>query len=434
MPLKSTPQTCAHSWHISSVASLLLISLLLLNIFSGYINSWFLTFPVPTIGSVLRDLVFIIIIFPLAHLAIVNKQFRVIYPAAMWTVAAAFCLVLLLLSPSTFRGAMGFRNIFYPLAGISVLLFFHRNNRAIFQAVKLRYCAVTIFLIISIFGILDFLSGGSFPELLGFNPAYNDLVSMMVRKHLGITRANAGVSDALNYGYLMAFTALYGVYLLDIEVGRVRRILWLLVTMSSVACVLSMTRGAIIALFIIIFLKMFIKTPLKTVLISVLFFISIISYALTTEYGQVVIDRFTERDPGSESSSNERINAALKSFSAISENPLLGLGLGTQGAPTLFEDVDLRIATDNSFLWILLDTGIIGFILIILSYFSTFIFLLKKSWNRCYKKFVLLSLILLIISALLSSAPVSPTFSLCFWIILTTEFILSSRFNSKFIS
>lgn len=430
MTLKSTHPAYAHRCHISSIASLLLISLFLLNIFSGYINSWFLTFPIPTIGSVLRDLIFIIIIFPLAHFAIVNKQFRVIYPVAMWTVAAAFCLVLVFFSPSVFRGAMGFRNIFYPLAGISVLLFFHHNDRTIFQAIRLRYCAVTIFLIISIFGILDFLSGGSFPELLGFNPAYNDLVSMMVRKHLGITRANAGVSDALNYGYLMAFTALYGVYLLDIEVGRGRRLLWLLVIASSVACVLSMTRGAIIALFLIIFIKMFIKTPFKTVLISFIFFTAIISYALTTEYGQVVIDRFTERDPGSESSSNERINAALKSFSAISENPLLGVGLGTQGAPTLFEDVDLRIATDNSFLWILLDTGIIGFMLIMLSYFSIFTFLLRKTWSRCYQKFVLLSLLLLIISAILSSAPVSPTFSLCFWIILTAEFILSSRFNN----
>lgn len=431
MPKKPTLHIHTSSWYIYNSASFLLISLLLLNIFSGYINSWFLTFPIPTIGSVLRDVVFLSLIFPLVVLALANKDFKTTYPVVMWGIAAVFCLLLVFFAPSIFAGAMGFRNIFYPLAGISVLLFYYRNDKAQFYALKLRSWTVVVFIVISIFGILDFSTGGEFPKLLGFNPAYNDLVSMMVRKHLGITRANAGVSDALNYGYLMALSALYASYLLDKVQGRIHVIAWLLVLTSSVACVLSMTRGAIIALFIVLFIKMFIRAPLKTLLISVLFTIVLISYASTTEYGQIVIDRFTEKDAGSERSSNERVNAVLRSISAISENPVLGVGLGTQGAPSVLEDVDLRISTDNSFFWILLDTGVFGFCLIMSSYIMTFKYLIKKADCRYYKKFVLLSLILLIVAALLSSAPVSPTFALCFWVILASEFFLAVPVAAK---
>lgn len=426
MSKKYTLHIRTSSWYIYNSASFLLVSLLLLNIFSGYINSWLLTFPVPTIGSVLRDVVFLCLIFPLVVFALANKKFKTTYPVVMWGIAAAFCMLLVFFAPSVSSGAMGFRNIFYPLAGISVLLFFYRNDYAQFYALKLRSWTVIIFIVISIFGILDFSSGGEFPKLLGFNPAYNDLVSMMVRKHLGITRANAGVSDALNYGYLMAFSALYASYLLDNVQGRMHKAAaWLLMVASSVACILSMTRGAIIALLVVMFVKMFIKAPVKTLLISSLFLITLMSYASTTEYGQIVIDRFTEKDAGSETSSNERVNMIFNSLNAISENPFLGVGLGTQGAPNVAEDIDLRISTDNSFFWILLDTGVLGFCLIMFSYFMTFRYLIKNAGSKYYKKFVLLSLILLIIAALLSSAPVSPTFALCFWVIITSEFFLA---------
>lgn len=431
MPKKYTLHIRTSSWYIYNSASFLLISLLLLNIFSGYINSWLLTFPVPTIGSVLRDVVFLCLIFPLVVVALANKNFKATYPVVMWGIAAAFCLLLVFFAPSVLSGAMGFRNIFYPLAGISVLLFFYRNDNAQFYALKLRSWTVIVFIVISIFGILDFSTGGEFPKLLGFNPAYNDLVSMMVRKHLGITRANAGVSDALNYGYLMAFSALYASYLMDNVQERMHKVAWLLMVASSVACILSMTRGAIIALLMVMFLKMFIKAPVKTLLISSFFLMALMSYASTTEYGRIVLDRFTEKDAGSESSSNERVNMVFKSLSAISENPILGVGLGSQGAPNVAEDIDLRIATDNSFFWILLDTGVFGFCLIMSSYALTFIYLIKKAATRHYKKFVLLSLILLVIAALLSSAPVSPTFALCFWVILASEFFLAVPVAAK---
>lgn len=412
----------SNEFRIARFSTNIVILLIVLNIFSSYINSWLLNVPVPSIGSVFRDLVFIFAITALLLVVLIVKRYYVAFPVVAWILAAAFTLFLVPFSSSLFTGLMGYRNIFYPLAGIFIITCFHRSDSASFHALRLRKWTSNIFGLIAVFGILDFATAGNFPQMLGYNPQYNDQVAMLVRKHLGITRANAGVADALNYGYLMAFSALYGTYLLGKRNTSPRFFTIALTVMSCVACILSMTRGAIIALFLTILCYFIVKAPFKSFCALIALSVCLAIYVPTTEYGKIVLDRFTESDAGSKSSSVIRIKAVETAIDQISQRPFIGVGLGTQGAATAYQELDLRIATDNSFFWILLETGILGFTLIYGAYIYTFYYLFTNAADKNYRRFLVLSLLLLLIASALSSAPVSPTFALSYWIIIVSEY------------
>jgi hypothetical protein len=401
----------------------------LVNFFSGYINSWFVAVPIPSIGSVLRDLLFgaiLIVVFFYSSLAMARAGILA-RPAAPWAVAALLGLILIPFAPDMFAAVLGFRNIFYPLVGIALLITLSRSRRAQAYALRMRMIAVMSLACIALIGVIDVFMDGEFTLMLGFNPEYNEQVAMMVRRHLGVTRANAGVSDALNYGYLMAFAAVYFAYLTAVEHGaKWRTIVRCAFFLSVAACMLSMTRGAILAISMALLCYGIYRSAWRTGLVVMIVGVCSALYVSETEYGRLMVDRFTESDAGSQKSSEERVSAVTAAIDVIGLNPFMGQGLGTQGAATAYQKVDQRIATDNSFFWILLEMGLIGFGVTMAAVWATSRYLLRKSASREYRVFVKVSMIVLLVAALLSSAPVSPTFSIALWTILIAEFFLTT--------
>lgn len=418
--MKRTPLTI--------ILLMLIICLVIFNIFSGYINSWLINFPVPSIGSVLRDATLILLI-TLAIARAMFAQQSIPRVVAAWLICCIYMAALIPFAPNAMYALLGFRNIAYPLAGVALIYFTYSLKTNLSFSIAISLCLKSILLVVATLGVLDYATDGEFIYALGFNPEYNEFVALMVRHHLGLTRANAGVSDALNFGYLMAFSSIYALYLMESNKYQARSTFCLnlfprvLFIASFAACVLSITRGAILAVVVAIVLRYLLRKliflPLLIVILATGSFVQLAPQL--DGLSEVLYDRFSQEDSGSELSSHQRIDAALHSMELIRADPLLGVGLGTQGAPSYFDQDDKRVATDNSFLWILLDTGVLGFLIIMLSYYSIFAYLYKIKAGRNYREFVALSGVILFFAASLSSAPLSPTLAITFWLLLVSE-------------
>lgn len=423
-PFRSEPLAAA------SLACVLL--LFVVNLTTGYLNSWLVFVPVPSIGSVFRDFLFGLLLLVFLYYFLMYLAGRRVFfnVAQLWAFVAVYGLCLVPFAPEFFPAALGFRNIFYPLAAVTFLTVLSFSPNAIRSALALRSLAVYAFSLAALCGVIDFAMGGEFIKMLGFNPEYNDQVAQMVRSHLGITRANAGVADALNYGYLMAFAFVFFYYLMSQKCSATQRAAIVIgFVFSGLACLLSMTRGAILALGLAGLAYVLYRSPLRAILLT-LFLVVVGSLYLTEiEYGQIMLDRFSESDAGSSKSSSERVDAVVGALVELNANPLIGQGLGTQGAATGYQVTDRRIATDNSFFWIMLETGIVGFVCMLAAYLYMLHFLFSRRRHGEYRAFVVTAALVLVVAAVLSSAPVSPTLAIPFWLILVSESFIPAAAN-----
>lgn len=398
-------------------------ALVIINLFSGYVNSWLLSIPVPSIGSVFRDIAFIgclvSILFFLPKASLKGKFPKLF---AVWAVPFVYSLIVLIFSPALGPGLLGIRNLFYPLILLPVVLIPSNHLMSCKFGNLSNFCAYWLIVAATI-GIVDVLTDGNFTLILGFNPEYNEQVAMMVRQHLGITRANAGIADALNYGYLMALATLFLIYKSKSYLSRSAHRIWFRfgAVLTSVACVLSLTRGAILALAISTFFYGLRRAPIFTVCALFMSAGVVNIYATEFEVGRLLLDRFTESDSGSKISSQERVNAVDIALDMLSNKPF-GIGLGTQGAATSYQSIDQRVATDNTFFWAALEIGLFGVMAYFFSYVYTVRYFYARTENLNYRSFLSGCAILLAVACLLSSAPVSPTFAIFYWLILSVEF------------
>jgi len=398
-------------------------ALIVTNLFSGYLNSWLLSVPIPSIGSVIRDVVFIgsisCVLFFLPKSSLAGH-----FPPLLlvWLIPLLYSFVVLIFSPSFGPGLLGIRNLFYPLILLPVVLI-SQNQLSNSTFDRLSKVISYWLILVAAIGIVDVFTDGNFTLMLGFNPEYNEQVAMMVRQHLGITRANAGVADALNYGYLMALATLFLIYKSKAFLINSRgRVLYRLgAVLTALACLLSLTRGAILALAISSAYYGIRRAPMFTIITLALGIGLTSVYAEEFEVGRLLLDRFTESDSGSEVSSQERVNAVDVAIDILATKPF-GIGLGTQGAATSYQSVDQRVATDNTFFWAALEIGIFGAIAYFYAYWYTIKRFYLRTQNLNYRSFVSSSTILMIIACLLSSAPVSPTFAIFFWLLLSVEY------------
>lgn len=371
---------------------------------------------IASLGSVIRDAIFFTLLFYTIAIYYKNKHIKMPLFVHITMLFLLYICALIFFSESILIGILGLRNIIFFSIIVVVIL-----SLKSFNAYRiLNNSIILLAFILSIFGILDYFTLGEFPLSLGFDPTYNDQVAMMVRHHLGIVRANGGITDALNYGYLMVLMYIYILLLKSKNVNK-NIILNLLIFLCALAVILSLTRGAILALFIVTLISLMVSNLKMIIIIPILLFF--IGYGLSSLEDfqfitEMLTDRFLENDKGSSISTLERMNAWDRSLILFLNNPLLPLGLGTQGAATAYTAIDNRVATDNSFFWILLETGFIGIVLIIMIFCLIFIkaFLLSKGKND--RIFVINMYILLVIAGWLSSAPMSPTFAIAFWMFI----------------
>jgi hypothetical protein len=410
----------------------LLILLLVVNFFAPYIGSWLPPLAGFPAGGIIRDAI-IITIVSTNFIAIIRMS-KVSYLQSIylisWFLLSVWMVIVMIVADGHINAAiLGARNIIlFPLIGF--LAFINVQN-GLLKYKSLNKCIFVLGSIAAIMGILDVVTKGEILTILGYKEDYagGDLFALVV-EYLGIRRASGGFSDALNYGYTMSLFTIFVLYNLfkNNPISQLNKLKYcIIVVLSSIAVFLSLTRGAIIVL-ILGYLGFFIcyGSVKQRILIiaSVIVGLAIFS---ATDYYDLLYGRFTDQEKYSAESSQTRISMAEKAIEVLIENPL-GYGLGTQGAGTKFLSEDTRINTDNYFLGVAVESGIMGLILLIVVLATNFyICYCHMKTDKTTFLFFIFLVTSFVVSALLSSAPVSPLYSIMFWVIINSEAAVGNK-------
>lgn len=402
-----------------------LISLLLaVNLISPYLSSWFnniLPFPP---GAMLRDIIsFVLIAIILIRVFLTRQKLDIfkVFLLFTWLSLSALVVVLIVYSPDKVQAIMGARSyILFPSIFICVAMLM-RSDKSDVNVYKLSRFSVYALTICALIAIIDVLMHGELVKLLGYDSHYAGEQFRLIDSYDDTIRATGGFSDALNFGYTLAI----GIFLcMECYTQRImrKRMLVLSIIMSVAVC-MTLTRGAILIVFLIYFAYFVTnRTLIKTAFVLCILMIPLI--AIQTDYldkyTDLLIGRFTDSSATSKGSTQGRFDMAAKSMAYLADNPM-GVGLGTQGSGNLIAQDDKRINTDNYFFWMALETGILGLILNLIYITTQFIYGLSRQLVRekiyPLRPYMVMAMAYFIASAL-SSAPSSSTFSLFFWCVL----------------
>jgi hypothetical protein len=181
--------------------------------------------------------------------------------------------------------------------------------------------------------------------------------------------------------------------------------------LCTLACMLSLTRGAMISVFLTYMVYML---TLRRFMIM-LMVLPIAGYIIyVSPYADLFLGRFTDSDESSETSSLLRLVMALNSIDFLSQNPM-GIGIGTQGAGNVLSDTDNRLNTDNYFFHIFLELGLFFGPVFILFLYKQFSFAFKRIKSG---KFFLSYALLFLVSSALSSSIAFATLGVVYWFVL----------------
>lgn len=316
--------------------------------------------------------------------------------------------------------------IFYPMIFLTLCCYFNANDSEEYWrevVLFLKKMVVAIFFITSIIAIIDVVTNGQFTLLLGYDPHYGGDDFTLITRYYDLVRANGGFADALAFGYLMATGFIFFSYNIFKKHGS------LTVNMAgaglvALACALSITRGAILALGVaaIIFIcrsKWWVKCI--AIILGMVVFVGV----LLSSYSDVFIGRFTDSDKGSKVSTTLRVDMALESLNFLEQRPL-GEGLGTQGAGSTLSTTTERVNTDNFIFHSWLEIGLFGGTVFLLLILYQFYALYQRAPGA--RQFVLALFALYWLSAAVSSSLQSGVLSVMFWIIC---FIIYAEANLK---
>lgn len=367
------------------------------------------------VGPVVRQLMFTLVFF----IFLLNvRKFNKISNIAVYYLLFCSLMVIAFItsasSPAQFAAGVG-SFVFYPAIFLfSVVIFWNSSfSKLITGYINFDRFISRSFLTIAIVGILDVFADGKLIEALGYNPNYGGEDFFLITSYNGVTRANAGIADALAFGYLMTVAV---IYFLD-RSPRSRQYERVCgIGLCLIACMLSLTRGALIAaLFAIAVYALNFRRLLILLCIAplALYLIAISPYA------ELLLGRFTDSDAASETSSLTRILMAVNSIDYLINNPG-GAGIGTQGAGNVLSAVDNRLNTDNYFFHIFLELGLFygtAFIGLLIWQFG---FALKYIKSR---KFIASYIFLFLVSSALSSSIAFATLSTFYWFVLYIKMV-----------
>ncbi len=376
-------------------------------VLSPYISSWLPFVGGMPAGPLIRQIIFgIIFISCFFCTSYSNNIFRLYFVVCISTVVSFFYN-----SSSFVQYAAGVGSfIFYPAVFLFAVIIIDGDNLKKIKNIFLIYDKffIILFIILAFVGAMDVAMQGELVKILGYNPNYGGGDFSLITTYNGVVRANAGISDALAFGYLMAVAVIY-------FFNRLSRVSsWVNVLgigVCTLACVLSLTRGAIISLFFTYIFYIFTMRRFIIVL-TIIPFVGYVVYF--SPYADLFFGRFTDSDQASEHSSLLRLVMALNSIEFLSQNPM-GVGIGSQGAGNIFSDNDNRLNTDNYFFHILLELGLFGGPIFVYYLYRQFIFAFEKIKKY---KFIASYIILFFISSTLSSSIAFATLGVIYWFVL----------------
>jgi len=424
--------------------------------FADYLSSWLPAVRGFPTGAILRD-GFAISFVCLAGVVLFEERSRsgpaslaspntrgsgaIARPAFLpYMALSVWVLLLVLASPTKVPVLLAARNLLlYTLVGFAAYALFAR--RSLNERVLLG-TLTTVGFVAAGLGILDTATHGGIVTSLGYRPDYSGIEGSASRliagasaAFQGYVRASGGISNALVFGYLMAAMAVFGTWMLERAVmrsgwrSRPAMTYLALGIAAGLACVDSLTRGALIALLIGLLLLAAMRRSRPIFLGSVVTVGMALALTLATSgiiagssagsgtflgLLDTVGARVSSSDQASQESTSLRVDQIRAGLQGLVERPM-GNGLGTEGAAADRSD-KAKVAPDVFVLIVALQTGIVGVGL----YALIFLVMLISAARRPTQGNALAVAMIGIfgISAVLSASPDAPAFATTIWILM----------------
>jgi O-antigen ligase len=265
-----------------------------------------------------------------------------------------------------------------------------------------------IFITISTVGIIDVFTEGGLTQLLGYKENYGGDDFQLIRTYYNYVRANAGIGDALSFGYSMAIGGIF--FLNQISKKSLPKLGRIGFLFCTTACFLSLTRGAILALVI----SLIIHFKKKSIILIPVIYMTIIAINMFSygEQNNILNGRITDSDPGSSNSTLMRLKMFYETVEYIAQNPL-GMGIGTQG-PLNKIGTSYLVNSDCFILHTVIEYGLILAPIFFYYVIMQFYYLLKNSEN---KETTISLMTLFLISSVTSSSLAYGLCSSIFWVV-----------------
>lgn len=320
-------------------------------------------------------------------------------------------------------GILGFIGVAYysPIYFI-VLMFFDTKERIKKFILFLFYITVGL----AIISILQYLFAQRIMSLLGFelgDVAYRTTMGhLKVSSTLGNASAFATIASAI---FIIVFFQTFS----NVQLCN-RKLMGFALVFIGLSIVLSYSRIAWLSLGVVFMISFFFynrKKIMKVVILGLLILV-ILNFVFDNSIYNNFISSFGigENTLGIKST-KERIGIIDKGLSLFAEKPWFGFGLGVTGSPSEHYSHLLKngiFITDNYYLKLLIETGIIGTFLFLLFLFFS-ILKGKKIYNKITDEFLknlslslALGLMIFALTSVAASTLELPAVNCLFWVII----------------
>lgn len=290
--------------------------------------------------------------------------------------------------PSLSAGLEGFRKTSFPF--IMFYIGFFSIDKKIELPLFLHRFSIATFPIL-LYAIKQYFFFSDFDKLyLGANNA--DLYTGMI---FGQLRSTSFFAGSFHLGLFSAIMALINIFLFETTKQRnMKHIYIVFFIVAIVSTYTSLTRTNFIALFFGILVYKIFQMKKKN-LIVVFPFVLISSIALGSFIIKISNSLLTLNNPilkmiGSignflnDSRFLGRINGWKNIISLVSSNPLSGYGTGSAGDTLQYSyNFNYHVTSHNFFLKILMETGVVGFLLISMFFILILLKLIRNNLNSC---------------------------------------------------
>lgn len=349
---------------------------------------------------------------------------------------AAWVLVLLLPIPATVPAILAAKNLLlYAAVGFAAYVLIARKS---LSTGALLGTLTSVGFATAFLGILDAATCGGVVTGLGYRRDYSGiegsasrLVAGASAAFQGYVRASGGISNALVFGYLMAAIAVFATWMFERSVirsgwrSRAALVHVALGPVAGLACIDSLTRGAMIALGFGLFLLVVLRRS-RAILAGAIFTVVVTAFLAWAGSGspssqssgwlRILGMRIMSSDATSQESSSLRLGQLHEGLQSLAKRPM-GRGLGTEGsASTRSGLAPADLAPDIFVLIVALQTGIIGAGLYGLIFAAMILWAVRGPTHS--RALVLAMIGIFAISSVLSASPEAPVFATTIWILL----------------
>jgi hypothetical protein len=370
-----------------------------------------------SIGGIARDATLFGVICFLPTFRLLYEKCRILF--ILMAVFALWCGFLIASGWETVAQAFGGVRLLACLgsASVAVVLLRLKATKALLPAIIVAgtLCAGL--------GIADVATNGEVLDELGYREDYGTLDAgrILVRDEGGSRRAGGGISDALDYGYLMGlFTLVFAQLAFRYKSNWARASFVVLTIVCAVSVLLSVTRGAFMALALASLVLAGRRWTHLLGVLAALGLISTLGVIIFPDLADALDRRLVHVDNTTQTSNNDRMTMAQEAIGIIATRPL-GVGLGSQGSSaSRYAGSGVRpIETDWAVLALALEAGWPG-VLLFLSIVLVALFEIYAASGRESLFYVLAFGVYWFFSAQFSNAMINSVNGIMFWLILVS--------------